>query len=64
MKDAERQYEFFIKKCIVLKEMADPNNDQMWVKYRIRNRNEDKHIPFYGTYVQLNYNYNENKDQL
>ncbi|KAL4494234.1 hypothetical protein ABPG73_018753, partial [Tetrahymena malaccensis] len=62
--DAERQYIFFIKKCYVLKEMADPKNEQKWQKYRIRNRYEEKILPFYGTYVQLQYNFNENQDSL
>lgn len=28
--DAEKQYVYFIKKCLVLKEMSDPKNDPKW----------------------------------
>ncbi len=44
-----------MKKCIVLKDMANPINNLKWIKYRIRNRYLAKVIPFFGTYVQLEY---------
>ena len=47
-----------------MKEMSDTANEKKWIKYRIKNRFEKRTIPFFGTYVQLDYPYDEYKNLL
>lgn len=50
---------YFIKKCLVLREMQDPIHDEKWLKLRVRNRFERKQIVKFGTKVQLQYGFSE-----
>lgn len=53
-----------MKKCLVVREMGDVKNEAKWRKYRIKNRYEEKTIPFFGTVVQLSYHFHASQEQL
>lgn len=51
-----------MKKCLVVREMGDVKNEAKWRKYRIKNRYEEKTIPFFGTVVQLSYHFHASQE--
>lgn len=46
-----------MKKCAVLKEMEEDNNDNKFNKMRIKVRKPSNDIPFIGTICKFDYNF-------
>jgi len=53
-----------MKKCMVLREMLDPRNDQRFLDLRIGVRRPFKVIPRQGTICKLEYSFEENRASL
>lgn len=47
--DVNNDYELFMKKCVVMKEMLEDESIEKFNKLRIKIRKPKKSIPYFGT---------------